>query len=273
MTVLIVLLGLALSHFIGPVRKLRDFRWLLWPLARQRAWLPARPWLALVTVIVTVLVVSGLAVWLAESLLGLAGWSLLALGVLVYSLGPRDLDDDVATLSDRSAGADTAEVADVARTMRLSLDEPAGASAAAVLHAALSRWFGVVFWFVVLGIPGALLYRLARCALQLEGVDRGARNWLARLRLVMDWPVTVLMGLSAGLCGDLDRTFRVWREHRDDGPAWLVTPRFLDHLGASLTTPVDDFDSGLRAGHRMAWRMLILWLVVLSLMLLAGWLV
>ncbi|MFU8832861.1 MAG: hypothetical protein ACNA7J_12000, partial [Wenzhouxiangella sp.] len=72
---------------------------------------------------------------------------------------------------------------------------------------------------------------------------------------------------------DLDRIRMAWRERSDGRPAWLLTPTILDGIGAAVAPPESDFDGGLVAGHQMVWRMLVLWLVVLSIMLLAGWLI
>lgn len=273
MTVLIVLVGLLISHFATGFRHLRNFGWLLWLIERGRERFPATPWLAFVLVLLVGLAVSALLVWLMMAMFGLIGWALLALAVFIYTLGPRDLDKDVQILSSRRQAESAEEVTEAARAMQLELQDGPAKAAAAVFHAALSRWFGVLFWFVVLGIPGALIYRLTRVALQSEALGPGDIDWLARLRVVLDWPVLVLVVVSAGLCGDLDRIHRAWREQPEGYPLWLVTPSTLDHIAAAIVSDQDSFDQGLSSGHQMVWRMLVLWLVALSVMLLAGWLV
>ncbi len=273
MTILIVLAGLLISHFATGFRHLRDFRWLMWPVNRGRRQFPDKPWVAFALVVAVSILVAWLATALMTVTLGLVGWALLALIVFIYTLGPRDLDQDVHTLLSRSTITDPIMVGKVARTMQLTLDDSAPESAAAVFHAALSRWFGILFWFVLLGIPGAILYRLTRISLQARDLSPAETGWLARLRMVLDWPVLALMVISAGLCGDLDRIHRVWREQATDWPAWLLTPAVLDRIGAVVVPADAGFDDGLIAGHQMVWRMLVLWLVVLSVMLLAGWLI
>jgi AmpE protein len=273
MTILIVLAGLLISHFATGFRHLRDFRWLMWPVNKGRQQFPEQPWIAFALVVAVSVLVAWLITWLTTVTLGLVGWALLALIVFIYTLGPRDLDQDVHTLLNRSTSTEPATVGKVARTMQLTLDDSASESAAAVLHASLSRWFGILFWFVLLGIPGAILYRLTRISLQEPDLSPSETGWLARLRMVLDWPVLALMVISAGLCGDLDRIHRAWREQANDRPAWLLTPVVLDRIGAAVVSPGSDFDGGLIVGHQMVWRMLVLWLVVLSVMLLAGWLI
>lgn len=272
MTILIVLIGLLISHFATGFRHLRNFGWLTALIERIRARFPGTPWLAFVLVLILSLLVSAILVWVMTAMFGLLGWAVLALAVFIYTLGPRDLDKDVQTLAEREQAESPERVAEAARAMQLELGDGPAQAAGAVFHAALSRWFGILFWFVVLGIPGALIYRLTRVTLQTEALAADEIDWLARLRVVLDWPVLILVAISAGLCGDLDRIHRAWREQPDAHPVWLLTPNLLDHIAATIVSDHDSFDQGLTAGHQMVWRMLVLWLVALSVMLLAGWL-
>ncbi len=271
MTILIVLVGLLISHFATGFRHLRRFDWVGLPLMWLQGRFPEQPWLPAVALILISVVGSWLALWIATSLLGLAGALLLALAVFILTLGPRDLDRDVAVLTD-SIESDAAEVQSAQKAMRLDPEAQASEGAAAVLHAGLSRWFGLLFWFVLLGITGALIYRLTRVALQLENADPAALEWLARLRLVLDWPVLALLTVSLALVNDLDRVLSAWRAQREQAPAWLITPSILDRLAASLVDDDADLGAGVVFGHQMVWRILVLWLVMLSVLLLAGWL-
>lgn len=270
MTILIVLIGLLISHFATGFRHVRRFGWLMWPVRWGRARFPDQPWLPLVLVLLISLLGSVAVIWLVTAMLGVVGWSLLALAVFIFTLGPRDLDHDVRTLVDPLE--DPERTASAATAMQLTLDDSAAGSCAAVFHAALSRWFGLLFWFVVLGIPGAVLYRLSRVAFQLDNLNQEELQWLTSLRRVLDWPILVLMGISAALCGDLDRVHQAWKAQRENAGKGLVAPQLLDRIAAVTVSEDADFAGGLIAGHQMVWRMLVLWLVVLSLLLLAGWL-
>jgi AmpE protein len=272
MTILIVLVGLLISHFATGFRHLRNFGWLMWPVEWGHRRLPDQAWLPFVLVAAVGFMVAWLATLLMTGLFGLVGWIVLALVVFIYSLGPRDLDQDVRTLLGRNSNRPDLTVDSAAAAMQLSLEDPPAQSAAAVFHAGLSRWFGILFWFVVLGIPGALIYRLTRVALQSDRFSESEILWLARLRIVLDWPVLALMVLAAGLCGDLDRIYQAWKEQRESGTGWLLTPALLDRVAEAIVPADADFNGGLVAGHQMVWRMLVLWMVVLSVMLLAGWL-
>ncbi len=270
MTVLVVLAGLLISHMVTALDRWRRFDWLLWPIRALRSRFPDFSWLPMAMVLLIGILVPVLATWLMTAMLGMVGWILLALTAFVFTLGPRDLDQDVRTLLGRATAEDVGEVHETAEAMQLELDAGAEAAAASVFHGALSRWFGILFWFVVLGIPGAVLYRLNRMALQMRELEATEIEWLERMRIVLDWPVQTLILVGVGLCGDLDRVWRAWQELRAEAPGWLMTPIQFDRIVHAIV-PVDaSFDDGLVAGHRMVWRVLVLWLVVMSAMLLAG---
>lgn len=272
MSILAVLIGLLISHYATGVRHLRRFEPLLAP-ARwvHRTW-PEPSWLVMVALILTCVFAASLAEWVLIGLAGTFGWFVLALFVFIYCLGPRDLDQDVKLLIEHGTASGEAEVIETLCSMRLQPGADAQAVAAAVHHAALSRWFGLFFWFVILGIPGALLYRLVRAGLQ-HPFDAQSTDWLGRLRLVLDWPVLVLTVISAGLCSDLDRVIEVWRQQPETAPLWGFTPDLLDRVAAIPLEQEASVNEALASAHRLVWRMLILWLVVMSLILIAGWLV
>lgn len=270
MTILIILAGLLISHFATAMGQWRQFDWLLWPVRRLREQFPQFPWLLPVAVVAIAFVLALVAVWIMTALLGLFGWALLALATFLYTLGPRDLDRDVETILAEPEHADAREAAEV---LGFDAEQSPGENAAAVLQGARARWFSVLFWFVLLGIPGALMYRLAQKALQMPELGFAEQEWLGRLRWVLDWPVLALMLVSLGLGADLDRTWQAWRNHHRERPYWLLSPLTLTEVTADLVDSELSGREGFRRGHQLAWRMLVLWLVVMSVMLLAGWLV
>jgi membrane protein required for beta-lactamase induction len=269
MTILIVLLGLLLSHLIYPWLHPRNFGWFNRVLGAVKQRASGREWFPAVAVFGIAIAVAVLASAVVEHSLGFVGWFLLALAVFVYTLGPRDLDRDVEALLNGGNGREHLEAL---RVMRIERNADATAASAGIFHAAQTRWFGILFWFVVLGIAGALLYRLTRLSLHFPDWTEGEAAWLIKLRFVLDWPVLVLMLISAGLVGDLDAVRRTWRVHVSTRSRWFIRDDVLDGVAALSVAPEATFDEGVQAGHLMVRRMLLIWLVVLSLLLIAGWL-
>ena len=270
MTILIVLIGLLLSHYFTALGRWRDFDWLLWPANWLGSRYPAQPWLTLAAVILTALLAAWLATGIFTLLLGGFGWALLALATFVYTLGPRDLDRDLHLILDQPDHADGREAA---RALDIEADASPARSGAAVIHAARTRWFALLFWFTLLGIPGALLYRLCQKATIRLDLSAEQLDWLARLRWVLEWPVLVLTTLALGLVTDLDRVAQAWKHYHRNRAWWVLSPRLIDEVMDEVLVDAESREAGLKRGHQLAWRLLALWLVVLSLMLIAGWIV
>ena len=248
-----------------------------------------------------------LLLWLQLALHGRwYGLLSLALGVVVLFAcwGPRDLDRDVADALDDTRGSDHDEAA---RALRLpNASQPWSAVAPALFQAGLERWFGVLFWFVVLGPAGALLFRLARIA---STPDLAAQAPLLQLDRSLRWPVAQLMTLALALAAHFDRVADAWRGWHQQHPLspWGEEPGFLNaaviasiDLGEAAREEVeaaqepsvlaeddpvaeqalelhaqeairsDPHAVALGAAHGLLWRVLVVWLVVLALTVIAG---
>jgi AmpE protein len=235
---------------------------------------------------------------LHEPLYGLVGL-LFGIAVLFYAWGPRDLDLDVDAIANAPDPASRREA-----LLRLWPDGApsildGGAIVSAVFQNALRRWFGVLFWFLVFGPWGAILYRLT--VLACEGsfarklpheTAQGARTLLK----LLDWPVAQLLTLSLALVGNFDTVLGAWRE--SGGASFSLDHKFLDAAGrASVRSELaeeaadyaDDVDTAstatapaatiataaelpeLRDAMSLVWRSLLVWLAVLALFVIAGY--
>lgn len=265
MTILALLIGLAASHFLPELRRVRDYQWLQIPV-RAFANLGDAAWLPVAGTILLTLIVAILVTGLLGLLAGDFGVLLAGIAAVIYCLGPRNLADDL-----KHAAEDTDSERRRAARGQLRLDADSGArrAAAATLHAGLARWFGILFWFALLGVAGALLYRLTRVLVRDPELGQEQRAWMARLLEVLNAPVVFLMLLAIALMTDFDRVLGVWREREE---SWLGEAGLLDRVCQALCPDHPGAAAGLESGAQLIWRMLGLWLVVLSILLLAGWL-
>lgn len=78
-----------------------------------------------------------------------------------------------------------------------------------LLSTSFERLFAVLFWYLVLGPAGALVYyaltQLRRSQAEL-GID-----WLVRLEYVLEWVPARLLGLTFALAGQFETTFKSLR--------------------------------------------------------------
>ncbi len=292
-TLVAVVAALVLGH-VAPARvaSLRRFQWF----ARWLDWVGTHAgdggfwqgrsglWLALLP---PVLLVVLLQVLLHDRLLGLLTL-LFGVIVLVCTWGPRDLDIDVEAALDPSDPD--------ARRARLALLAPEpGATVleghllpGTLMRGALRRWFAPLLWFLLLGPSGAVLYRLAERAALVEAARLPPENAAgARVLLQwLEWPVAQLMTLALALAGNFDLVFRAWRAA--GGDRWRAQSGFLetagraavrgelaeeaeDYLREGQTVPVAGDLAELRDAMSLVWRMLLLWLALLALLVIAGW--
>lgn len=250
------------SHHWPAVARARRYDWLL--AVPVRAGNRGPHWLPVAALAVVAVGAGALAMLFAAWLAGLFGLLLIGIAAVLYTLGPEHLDRDIR-LACQAQQPERQQLA--LERLRIEPTSSGPEAAAASLRAALARWFGIVFWFVVLGVPGCLLYRGLGEAHANRALQGSARAWMDRALAWMNWPVVALMIGAIALMTDLDR-IRATFEARAD--RWQLPVGLLDDLANALCDPADDLARGLADGRRLAWRALSLWFVVLSLLLLAG---
>ncbi|MDQ3289044.1 MAG: cobalamin biosynthesis protein [Pseudomonadota bacterium] len=305
-TLIAAVVALVLGHLAPAVAAgLRQYGWygdwLRWLDTRLPASFWRGQWGISLALLLPLLLVGLVQAALEEPLLGFGGL-LFGIAVLFYTWGPRDLDVDVDAIMDApDPKARRAAAARLwPRTGTASLD--GGALAEATFRSALRRWFGVLFWFLVLGAFGAMLYRLTQVAA--DGIPeeashdasaarslppetlRGARTLLS----VLEWPVAQLMTLALALVGNFDSVLGAWRSA--GGTSFSLDNRFLGaaaraSVNSELAEEAADYEGEedqarldgiasvadlpeLRDAMSLIWRSLLVWLAVLALFVIAG---
>lgn len=182
----------------------------------ERDWFRAWPGLLLVLFLPAIaleLVLGAMSGWLL-SIPAL----LLASAVLLSCLGPERLERTLAAyLRDfeegNAEGAYRHVAEQVAPEGAYDSRLLARAVSAWILCAAPRRWFAVLFWFVLLGPSGALLYRLMlHYAASLKpGHSHGEP--LSYLIALTEWLPARLTALAYALSGDFERGFVALQRH------------------------------------------------------------
>jgi AmpE protein len=285
-TLLAILLVLAGGYALPDLSRWRDFSWLQvwiaqWTRASGDAARPRLP--AILLPLLMVVVCALIQLLLGHMLFGLPAFAF-GVAVLFYCWGPRDLDADIEAVlkapdSDRRNAAVQALRPDAAS---VPLAFESGALVEATFDAALSRWFGVLFWFVVLGPAGALGYRvvqlMARNSAFNDGIDAAQRDVLERTARILDWAPAHLVTLTLALVSDFDAVLASWRTYHaahDNGYFTLD----LGFLGAVARAGIDaDVEAGdgyatdisnplveLADAQRALRRILVGWLALIAL--------
>lgn len=288
MTIISILIAFALCHFVRELGQLRRRGWLeAWVGFANRTFSRLPGWddvTGFLTIILVPLLVLVLVFLFFESTLGPAGVFLLALAVLVYTFGPRDLDSDVAAIV---RAEDEEERKGAIRSFlggEPPEDETACQSAVidAVFLESLRRWFAVIFWFAVLGIVGALLYRMVDWLQDSEfDLPEGQRGLFRGMQQIMDWPAAQLTTLALAIATDFDAVYSAWKQYHDEqghglfegnNGFLLASARRIVLSGRAAKDGYADQLEGplasLQQAMDLAWRALGVWLTVLAILLL-----
>lgn len=135
------------------------------------------------------------------------------------------------------------------------------------------RYFPTVFWFVILGPPGALMYRLAALYLDNEPGDKGLRRSARRLLWLLDWLPLRLTGLVLALVGNFASATAAWQAtlfDSEEGSAGLLERYVRGALDIETATAVDE-DTLHRATEEVESvamlfdRGLVMWLAAVAL--------
>lgn len=284
-TLIVVLIVLAVSIAAPELTRLRDHGWLQRWIIRLNERLGLNSiWThgsgLLLTVGLPCLALLLVDQLLGGALFGLVGF-VLAIVVLYYCWGPRDLDQDVADLvtatepesRQRALRALGAVDTDSAVVDRVEL----------VFAEALRRWFSVLFWFVLFGPVAALGYRLLQLLSDrselIAELPYGQSLAARRLHEALAWLPAQLMSLALALAANFDAVSKAWHEHHESHGEGLF---HLD-LGFLASTAracieFDDVDEVEDAANpreaaaeqslQLVWRILVVWLAALALVVL-----
>jgi membrane protein required for beta-lactamase induction len=289
MTFIAILIGLAVERFWGGVQRFRDMALYDKCCRRVRAWYgESELFDGALGVLLLNLPLVGVVLWLQAALSH--GW-LVILGLLfaivafITSIGPRDLEAQMQAVIDAEQRSDGAALS-VAVSDMLGDAYPVEEQS---LHRELlttflqrvNDWlFGVLFWFVLLGPAGAILYRIS-C--ELDNVcyrDKDQSDFAAAARVlhgVLAWAPARLVGLAFGIMGNfVEMQARRLAFTESGAGAWMTNNRRVvlgSGLGALSLHDTQYIETGhLAEALALVKRTVVLWLTVIAFLAIGGWL-
>ena len=245
-----------------------------------------RSWSLALYVLVPVVLIATLQYSMAELPAGEVLILPLALIVLLACLGPRDLREEVRSYESAVMRGDNERAEALLRDlvsgpMRHAGQTTGRSPVAACFVQGHERWFAVLLWFFVLGLPGAVAYRMlasVACHLGQSGRDDPSLRLAEVLHGAMAWPSSRAAALLYALAGSADDAFSRWRQWAAqfsgewERSAWPLLVQV--GLAALLRDPeegdIDQTECLDRAVNLLERSMLIL-LALLALLTIGGW--
>lgn len=244
---------------------------------------------------VLVLPVFGIIFGLGETLKGFT-YLILAIIVLLFSIGPKDIGEEVDTYCKALESEDEEQIQCAAKSI-IEGEVPADARARiarveeAVCVQANNRLFAVVFWFVVLGPLAAWGYRVTdlirRRAVFNAARDTESSSNAERIRDAAEslhgwlvWVPARLTALGYATAGHADDAIAAFRAPAEEHDATTSeqSENLLARVGVAALATQDLADEtvterGLRgatAAKKLVFRLLLIWAVVIAAMTLYG---
>jgi membrane protein required for beta-lactamase induction len=295
MNLIALLLGLLVERAATRVLHLRELRWMdpyFDAVFRLIQRVPAgfAYVAAALAVLLPVLPVLGLALAFRDVLNGLL-YIAFAAPVLAFSLGPRDLGEEVDEYSDAVTRGDEEAVGHLERALTEgeAQAEPGRRALAveeAVLVRANSRIFGVIFWFMVLGPSGAWLFRVTDL-MRRRGVFEAGRARTAgdpepeylivsqTLFGLAAWIPARLLAIGYAMAGSFEDAVSDWKKYYEtcSDKFFHVNDEILACSGRGAIRERFDASSQLQPVHeamRLVKRTLLIWLTAIALLTVLG---
>ena len=169
-----------------------------------------------------ILPIVALFYWLEAKVLSTEGNFILGVVCLTFAIGAKSLVQHARAVADALKASDLIlarkKVAMIVSRDTSNSDEKAIniATIESVLENGSDAIFAAIFWFVVLGAPGVVLYRLANTLDAMWGYRTKRFNsfgWAAaRIDDVLNWLPARLTGLSYALAGNLRSAISCWQK-------------------------------------------------------------
>ena len=302
MTLLALLIGLVVERLATQLFHLRRLRWLdriidfgFHQIDRFANWPALIPviLLALFLILPVFLVIFSLQ----DALYGVANL-VLAIVVLFFSLGPKDIGEDVDEYCRAIEEKDEERILNISKTLIETdiLTDPLSRMhkvEEAVCIQANNRLFAVIFWFVLFGPYGPLgawAYRVTdlirrRAVFNMSRDPVHANAAVLRASLMLHgwlvWIPARLTAIGYAMAGSFEGALSAWRtpEESKAMPPHQQSESLLARVGVGAMA-LHDIEGestsdrgvrGARAANGLVFRLLFIWAAVIAAMTLYGW--
>lgn len=255
MTLLALILAYVVSHMVSKPERFRQFGWFntwhLWLNTKMEESMPELK--AVLIIALPVFLMSFVLLNVFDSTMGIL---LITILVLSYCIGPKSLEEDVNSgeIKTRLGVRKNAQISFLIKKMT---------------KVSMQRWFGVFFWYVVLGVVGALMYRFSE-RLSFYANDEGIKQAVAKIMKVLNYPVAWMMVVSLAIASDFERIYKKCKVYMNLDNLYSMDDTFLyeaaDFAVENCELESENESSIEEVTLNVLKRMLLVWLVFVALL-------
>jgi len=296
MTLVVIIASLIVEQIFGRWQRLRRLSWFI-SLRKHLHKLVPESLRAGYRGAILLLVIPTLLVWVLQMLLQAYAWGLFELlySILLvsYCLGPEPFNERVDAYLHACEEHHRLEAKELAESLvgdKVPENQWQQSSAVtkAILYEGNIRVFAVMFWFILLGPAGAVLYRCSAFMAQGKNIPECEHLLPAAERIfaILDWLPAHLLSLTFFLTGSFDDAWHAWKKAIGAELDFNERNRsVVIHTGCgAMRHEVDDaFDSNeqgeeydlfwVRTARSLVVRSLVVWLAGVAVLTMVGWFV
>lgn len=278
MALISIIIGLLFDRAFRHLHDLRDLSWFEYYSGTVTRFVRANGVVQIVAVlIVPVAVIAAIQLLMADFLFQLP-YLVFAVLVFAYCLGPACLSSDIEFYLDARRLGDEDEALHYAgvlteRAASTSPDQQTSDVTRAILHVANERIFAVIFWFVILGPAGAVLYRLTTSLSKQDSTNDSLSAVAILFQAVLTWVPARMLAMGYALTGHFDGALQAYRNRPYESDLALENYDVLVNtgLGALRDQEATDEISSITSAKNLVMRSILIWIAVLALLTLGGW--
>ena len=280
MALISIIIGLMFDRAFRHLHDLRDLSWFeYYTSAVVRLIRTSNGVVQIIAVLIfPVLIIATIQYLLSGMLLGFL-YLLFGILVFAYCLGPACLSSDIEYYLDARRLGDEDEALHYAgalteRAASTAPDQQTNDVTRAILHVANERIFAVIFWFVIIGPVGAILYRLTTNLSKQHGLNDSLAAVAILFPAVLTWVPARMLALGYALTGHFDGALQAYRNRPFEPDLALENYDVLVNtgMGALRDHEATDEISSILAAKNLVIRSILIWIALLALLTLGGWL-
>ncbi len=280
MALICILIGIIFERFSDLLENLRNFDWFdnysRWLLNTLPGLGSQHQSSIIILLLPVMLVMALLQIWFDDQLLGLVDL-LFGITIFAFSLGPKNLSRQIDRYLQAHEDGDDAS-ANIEANAILQNEAPTDpdqqivAVMRAILHESNDRCFAVIFWFVLLGPFGALLYRLTAHTMRTTGSATLA-NAACQLQAILAWAPAHLMAMGYALTGNYEGAKQEYygKNKQSDLADCNYHTLITAGQGALKDCSPNDETACIRSARALVLRTLVVWLAFIAILTLMGW--